>query len=219
MLSHIVVGIFVIIAALIIWLFFHPIRTFTRAAAIGVVGALLTAFWTVPLLASFGFTANMRYEKLTWYIDYLFPGELWWVFVLAAVGAIIGLVRRDRAVMALITITVAFAVVFRFWPELHAWNLRFLPFWYLGLYLLAAVGVAETIRGIAQQSGIVWLGPAPAIGEEWSMDPVRDGRGFRLVKNGFAILMVLIVTSGAVDLGSSGPRVPRLLGRVELLRL
>ncbi len=85
-LCHIVVGIFVVVGALIVWLFHRPIRTLSRAAAIGVVGALLTAFWTVPLLATFGFTANMRYEKLTWYLDYLFPGELWWVYVLAAIG-------------------------------------------------------------------------------------------------------------------------------------
>ena len=40
------------------------------------------------------------------------------------------------AVLVLVTVTAAFAVVFRLWPELHAWNLRFLPFWYLGVFLL-----------------------------------------------------------------------------------
>lgn len=197
-LCHIVVGIFVVIGALIVWVFQRPVRTFSRAAAIGVVGGLLTAFWTVPLLATFGYTANMRYEKLTWYIDYLFPGELWWVVALAAIGAVIGLVRRDRGVLTLLTLTVAFAVVFRVWPELHAWNLRFLPFWYLGLYLLAAVGVAELARGAAQQTGIVWLGPPPAIGEDWSMDPVADGRRFRVVKSSAALALVALLTLGGL---------------------
>ena len=70
-----------------------------------------------------------------------------------AIGAVIGLVRRDRGVLTIAHASrVAFAVVFRLWPELHAWNLRFLPFWYLGLYLLAAVGVAEIVRGASRSS-------------------------------------------------------------------
>ncbi len=133
---------------MMVWLFHRPVRTFRIAGAVGVVGALLTAFWSVPLLATFAYTANMRYEKLTWYLDYLFPPELWWVFALAAIGS-----RRragppgPRASSPLITLTGVFALVFRVWPELHAWNLRFLPFWYLGLFLLAGVGAAEIVRG------------------------------------------------------------------------
>ncbi|MGZ4802064.1 MAG: 6-pyruvoyl-tetrahydropterin synthase-related protein [Acidimicrobiia bacterium] len=197
-LCHIVVGIFVLVGALIVWLFHRPVRTFTVAGAIGVVGGLLTAFWTVPLLATFGFTANMRYEKLTWYLDYLFPGELWWVVAFAVIGAVIGAIRRDRAVLTLLTITVTFAVVFRLWPELHAWNLRFLPFWYLGLFLLAAVGVAEIVRGIAQQTAVVWLGPGPELGDDWALDPVVDGRRFRLVKTALAVAMVLALAAGGL---------------------
>ncbi len=197
-LCHIVVAIFVVIGAVVVWLFHRPIRSFTRAGAIGAVAALLTAFWSVPLLATFGYTANMRYEKLTWYLDYLFPTQLWWVYALALAGAVIGMVRRDRAVLTLLTLTLAFAAVFRLWPELHAWNLRFLPFWYIGLYLLAAVGVTEIVRGIAQQAGLVWLGPPPALGEDWSFDPVVDARRFRLVKSVFAITLVVLLTTGGL---------------------
>jgi hypothetical protein len=197
-LCHIIVGIFAVVGALIVWLFHRPMRTFTPAVAIGVVGGLLTAFWTVPLLATFGYTANMRYEKLTWYLDYLFPGEFWWVVGLAFIGAVIGVIRRDRGVLALLTLTVTFAVVFRVWPELHAWNLRFLPFWYLGLFLLAAVGISEIVRGVSHQAGLVWLGPAPAIGEDWSMDPLADGRRFRLVKSLTAVVLVVLLTIGGL---------------------
>jgi hypothetical protein len=197
-LSHLIVGIFVVVGALLVWLLRRPIRTLPIAAAIGAVGALLTAFWTVPLLATFGYTANMRYEKLTWYLDYLFPGELWWVIGLAGVGAAIGLVRRDRAIVTLLLLTVTFAVVFRLWPELHAWNLRFLPFWYLGLFLLAAAGVAEMARGASQQLGLVWLGPPPGPADEWELDPVADGRRFRLVKTVSAAILVLGISAGAL---------------------
>lgn len=197
-LCHVVVGIFVVVGALVIWFFHRPIRTLPVAAAIAVVGALLTAFWTIPLLATFGYTANMRYEKLTWYLDYLFPGELWWVVALAGIGALIGLVRRDRAILTILTLTLIFAVVFRLWPELHAWNLRFLPFWYLGLYLLAAAGVAEMARGASQQLALVWLGPPPGPNEDWELDPVVDGRRFRVVKTVSAAVLVAIISIGAV---------------------
>jgi 6-pyruvoyl-tetrahydropterin synthase related domain len=196
--SHIVVAIFAVLGALIVWLWQRPVRTFTLTVAIGAVGALLTAFWTVPLLATFGYTANMRYEKLTWYIDYLFLPELWWVYALALIGAVIGAVRRDRAVLTVVTIAVAFAVVFRLWPELHAWNLRFLPFWYLGIYLLAASGVAEMVRGIGQQVGIVWLGPPPEPEELPTGDPIADARRFRLIKNVLVLVLVGLLTIGGL---------------------
>lgn len=197
-LSHIVVGIFAVVGALIVWLFHRPVKSLPVAAAVGAVGALLTAFWTVPLLATFAYTANMRYEKLTWYLDYLFPTELWWVVALAALGAVIGLVRRDRAVLTILTLTLTFALVFRAWPELHAWNLRFLPFWYLGLYLLAACGVAEGARAISQQIAIAWLGPPPGPTDLWQLDPVKDGRRFRLVKSVSALSLVVLLATGGL---------------------
>jgi hypothetical protein len=198
-LSHVIVGLFAAVGAVVVWLFQRPTRTVLVAAAIGAVGALLTAFWTLPLVASFQYTANMRYERITWYVDYLFPGQLWWVTLLAVTGAVVGAVRRDRAVLTIVTLTVVFGIVFRVWPELHAWNLRFLPFWYLGLYLLAAAGVAEAVRGSAQQLGLAWLGPPPAPGETWQFEPVGDGRRFRLVKSVSAVgLTVAVVGAGLV---------------------
>jgi hypothetical protein len=197
-LSHIVVGIFVVVGALIMWLFHRPIRSLRVAGAVGAVGALLTAFWSVPLLATFAYTANMRYEKLTWYVDYLFPGELWWVYALAAIGVVIALARRDRPVLTVVALTAVFAVIFRVWPELHAWNLRFLPFWYLGLFLLAASGVAELARGAAQQIALVWLGSPPDLGDDWALDPVVDGRRFRLVKSVVAVTLVVLLSAGGL---------------------
>ena len=141
-LSHLVVGIFAAVGAVVIWLFYRPERTAPIALAIGVVGALLTAFWSLPLVASFGYTSNMRYEKITEYVTYLFPTYFWWVFLLVVIGLVAGAIRRDRGPFVILTISAIFAVVFRVWPEAHAWNLRFLPFWYIGLFLLAGIGAA-----------------------------------------------------------------------------
>ena len=155
--SHVVVALFAIVGALVIVVTAsRPVRRLPMAVAVGAVGAAITACWSLPLVASFGYTANMRYEKLTDYATYLFPTNgswvgpfppfTWWVMGLAAVGAVLGVVLRRRATVVLLITTVVFGVVFIVWPELHAWNLRFLPFWYFGLGLLAASAVGEGIR-------------------------------------------------------------------------
>jgi len=151
-LSHVVVGIFAAVAGIIVWLFHRPTRTAVAALLIGGTGALLTAAWSLPLVTSFGYTANMRYTRISEYVTYLFPPYFWWVFALALVAVVAGAIRRDRGVFVILTLSVTFALVFRFWPEAHAWNLRFLPFWYLGLFLLAGIGAAElahAVRAIA----------------------------------------------------------------------
>jgi hypothetical protein len=62
--SHVVVGIFIALAASLLWLTRRPFRTFPLAAAIGGVALLLTSVWTLPLLANQAFTQSMRYTKL-----------------------------------------------------------------------------------------------------------------------------------------------------------
>ncbi|MFM7617822.1 MAG: hypothetical protein ACKO72_10245, partial [Actinomycetes bacterium] len=156
-LSHVVVGIFAAVGALAVLVTaVRPLRRLPLAAAIGGVAAAVTACWSLPLLVAFPYTSNMRYEKITDYTTYLFPTNgawvgpfppfTWWVMGLAAIGAVLGVVLRRRATVVIMVITTVFGIVFVVWPELHAWNLRFLPFWYLGLGLLAATTVGEAIR-------------------------------------------------------------------------
>jgi hypothetical protein len=62
--SHIVVAIFVVVAALFIWLVRSPKRTWPLAVAVGGVGLLLTAVWSFPLLGQQAYTQSMRYAKV-----------------------------------------------------------------------------------------------------------------------------------------------------------
>jgi hypothetical protein len=62
--SHIVVGIFIALAATVLWLTRRPRRTWPLAVAVGGVSLLLTAVWSVPLLANQAYTQSMRYTKL-----------------------------------------------------------------------------------------------------------------------------------------------------------
>jgi hypothetical protein len=84
-----------------------------------------------------------------------------------------------RTGLALVALAVIFAGIFRFEPQARLWNARFLPFWYLCLYLLAAVAVAEL---------------ALAIGTLLARDPDRPWRVPGLVAPAVAALAALILT-------------------------
>ncbi len=160
--SHLVVAIFAVFAGIVIWLIRGPVSNFTRAAAIGAVGVLLTAFWFVPLAVNLANTTDMRYEPIGNYLAWMFLSENWFLypFALVAIGA--GIYYRRRATLDLAAITVATGLVFYNWEGLRAllgkapaWNLRLLPFWYLMLFLLAGLGLAELVRLVA--SGAAWV--------------------------------------------------------------
>ena len=115
--------------------------------------------------------------------------------MLAAVGLVLGIVFRDRATVIVASIAVIFALVFRLWPELHAWNLRFLPFWYLGVFLLAAIGAAEIIRRLSGEFGRLWVGPPASPDEAYDADADIDrvGRTYRVVTSVTIIATVVIL--------------------------
>jgi hypothetical protein len=61
--SHIVVAIFIAIAATLLWLTRRPKRTFPLAVAIGGVAIAIPAVWLLPLLTDQQYTQSMRYTK------------------------------------------------------------------------------------------------------------------------------------------------------------
>jgi hypothetical protein len=157
--SHLVVGLFAVMGALIVWLARRPRRSFPSIAGIAAVGGLLTAVWTLPLLATLAYTSDMGYEPIRAFRLYMFPWypayALWMVpLIIAAVVG--GIVNRRRVTLELSALTAVMGLAFRFWEPLTdlaqstpVWNLRLLPFWYLALLLLAMLGAAELIRGAA----------------------------------------------------------------------
>ncbi|MFZ4515423.1 MAG: hypothetical protein ACOYN3_03855 [Acidimicrobiia bacterium] len=132
-------------------------RSLLVAGSIGGVALLLSGIWTFPMLARFPYTSNMRYEKLVdlpatgpnELIDlYLFPNygltKLFpLVFVLGVVALGVAIATGKMPALVIGTWTAMMGVLFWRWPEAHAWNLRFLPFWYLGWLMLAGIGLAE----------------------------------------------------------------------------
>jgi hypothetical protein len=172
--SHLVVGVFALVGAVVIWLCSRPRTSTGRAVAIGAVGVALTAAWLVPLAATLKYTTDMRYEPVgtgytdPWLLgrlgielptsfDWLFLSEMWFLFLFGIVAIGAGIAYRRRSTLIVGAMTFLAGTVFCGWELLRdilgkapAWNLRLLPFWYLMLYLLAALGAAEIARWIGQ---------------------------------------------------------------------
>jgi hypothetical protein len=174
--SHLVVAMFVVVGAGIVWLARRPRRNLGIVTAVAGVGALLTAVWTVPLLATLGYTTDMGYEPIRAFGAYMFPwypAYVLWIVPLVVIAVVGGILHRRRVTLELVALTVVMGLVFRFWESLTdlfdstpVWNLRLLPFWYLGLILVAMLGAAELARGAAGLvARVPFLSSEPAVSE------------------------------------------------------
>jgi Phosphoglucomutase/phosphomannomutase, alpha/beta/alpha domain I len=140
---HILPLFFAIGGAIVLTLMRFDRRRLQWTIPVLAVGILLIAFWALPFYARLPYATNMGYQKLTTYFSSLFPGSDTWLLVLAGIGAILALARRNRVGTFLIIMTVLSGVIFRIAPQARLWNARVLPFWFLCLYLLAGVAFME----------------------------------------------------------------------------
>ena len=79
---------------------------------------------------------------------FLVPDALQWLVVLAVVGLVVVVVLRIRVGIWLGLVAFTMAVGFIVAPESRLWNARLLPFYYLALFLLAALGIGELARAV-----------------------------------------------------------------------
>jgi len=122
-------------------------RDWTRlvrwAVPTGVIAVLLLAFWALPFYWDLPYATNMGYQNLTNYVASLFPGKDLWLVALAALGLVLSAFRSNRLGVFWGIMAALSALVFRFSPQNRLWNARALPFWFLCLYLLAGLALAE----------------------------------------------------------------------------
>ena len=129
-------------------------------ACTGVVGVALMGWWFFPFYLRSGYMNDMGWEKKTNYSDLLFQRStldpqlvnsppIQWVLVLALLGLVMSIAWKHRGGVFLAVLAGSVAIAFIVLPQGKLWNARLLPFWYLSLYLLAAIGVAELGRTIA----------------------------------------------------------------------
>jgi hypothetical protein len=117
-----------------------------------VVGGLLAAWWAFPFEVRFPYVTNMGYQRITTYLNTLFPTSDTWLFILAGIGAALSIARRRRLGEFLAIMAVLTALAFRFMPQSILWNARVLPFWFLVIYLLGGLAVAEAYAIMAERT-------------------------------------------------------------------
>ena len=163
-LSHVFAVVFSLVGAALLL-----VARRSRARALHVVvvvgvGLLLAAFWLVPLQWRYPFVPPTRIEHVGHYLTNVFPfvsscpdaaecargrypfSQVWHIFpvtVLAVTGVALAVRRRQRVMLAMGGLGALMALAFVVKPVARLQNDRFLPYWFLCLYLLAAYGVGE----------------------------------------------------------------------------
>jgi hypothetical protein len=113
------------------------------------VAGLLAAFWVLPFFARRAYMNDMGWEKLHNFKELLWPHDLRWALGLAVVGAVLSVLLGRRAGIFLLLLTAIIGVAVVLLPQGRLWNARLLPFWFLGVFFLAALAVAEIGSAVA----------------------------------------------------------------------
>jgi hypothetical protein len=109
-----------------------------RLAAVFGLGFALTAIWSIPFEARLPYSTNLHWIQLKRW-DVLAPHELWLYIVLAASGAVLVMFSLDRRFLVLLIPAVTSLTMFGLLPQqARLFNARFLPYWYLSVFLAAA---------------------------------------------------------------------------------
>jgi hypothetical protein len=112
------------------------------------IGGLLVAFWWVPFGTEQAYATSMGYVDVHTFVAILLPQADWWVLILGGLSALAAFALRSRfgILMALLAGAAALAVIFD--PQSSSlYNVRFLPLWFLPVYLLAGWGIATAVTG------------------------------------------------------------------------
>ena len=164
----------VAVTLLILFLLTLEFRRSMRVLVVGLAGGALSGFWTIPFLFRRSYLNDMGWEKLDAVRENLFfPDRLGgesarmtivWLLAIAALGVLVGLVRWFQPALMLSGVALVAGLAFAYWPQHRLWNARILPFWYLTIYFLVAVGVfflSELFRSSEQSSSEKWTSRGP----------------------------------------------------------
>ncbi|HXH58215.1 hypothetical protein [Iamia sp.] len=176
-LCHIIPAFYMLAAtalALVLWPGRARLRWFLP---IGPVAGLLAAFWIVPFAGRHALVNDMGWERVphegsepaqtVW--SYLLPSALHVPIGVAVVGLVVGIVFRRRLAYLLGLLTVGSALAFGHVPDGRLWNARILPLYYLSIFLLGALAVAEVLRAMSilvsrdPERPTPWVGVAAAL--------------------------------------------------------
>jgi hypothetical protein len=115
----------------------------------GGLGVGLTAWWLIPFVTGQAYTTNMGWVKVEGFPHLLFPGSARWVLAADLVGVAAMLIRRNRVALFIALMGGISAAVVCLDPQGALYNVRFLPMWFLCMYLMAGYATAEVVAGVA----------------------------------------------------------------------
>jgi hypothetical protein len=159
--AFIVFCILVALTAVVLTVLERPWGRIKYLAVVLPVGAAISAFWTGPFYFNSAYLTDMGWEKITTYSDSLFsrhilasqladkPG-IQYLLVLGAVGVLMAFAYRRQGSIFWVVMAAVSAVGFLYVPQSRLWNARLLPFYYLSVYLIGAIGLAELGRTVAR---------------------------------------------------------------------
>jgi hypothetical protein len=116
----------------------------------GAIGMGLAAWWLVPFTTEEAYTTNMGYTKVLGFPHLLFPESARWVLAADVVGLLAMIARRNRVALFIAIMAGLSAAAVCLDPANKLYNARFLPFWFLCLYLMAGYAVAEVVAAVAR---------------------------------------------------------------------
>ena len=137
----------------------------------GVLSGCVSAFWVLPFAARSDFLNDMGWERIEIIHSPLItrsnlnPAEvlsdyppLPVLLTLAAVGLVLSAIRRIELGGLLALSAVAMAAAFVWFPDGRLWNARILPFYYLSVTLLAALGVWLVVAELSRRTIVMRMG-------------------------------------------------------------
>ncbi len=157
-LCHLLVAFYAVLASFIAVLTRPSRSSLSWLLTTGVVAGLTSAFWVLPFWWQRDHLNDMAWDKLGDSRSYLWNRSnlaadfltndppLQVVIITAGIGLVVSIVFRRRLGLILAGTALVLAVAFIWLPEGRLYNGRLLPGYYLSLYLLAALGVAEVLH-------------------------------------------------------------------------
>lgn len=219
-LCHLVPTLFVAVGAVVLVLWRPSRHRLWWGATVGAAGAAVTGFWALPFAWRQAYTTNMGFQKVTQYLHYLFPSDLWWAVALAGVGVAISVVRRRRMGMFLAIMAGLSALAFVFDPEGKLYNARLLPLWVLCVLLLAGDGVGETALLVGElwdRSGWRRLTLSPTVGSAASRRGWPFGLRGTLWRRAPGRLLAEVATPLLAGLAAAGLVLTPIVGPLAFL--
>ena len=160
-LSHLLPAFFVLAALAVIFtirLLERKLDVLSWMTHVGIVAGLLSAFWVLPFAARTDFLNDMGWERITIVHSPLVtrstlnPSEVLSdfpplpVLLILGVGGFLLSIRHRLTLGYVLGLTaIIMAAGFQWFPDGRLWNARILPFYYLCVTLLAAIGLSLSI--------------------------------------------------------------------------